>query len=554
VIVEEARSIDLQRRFIASAEQAQNHAIDYCRRRAIPGLRGSVAVRPARAAALRAGQHIRLDIDPEPGGLRLEKVCRILRIERPATGPVTLDVEGERTLAPVAFVEPTLPSDPAELTVPDIVHARLFEVPPPLAGDLDFHLGILAERPGDVVTDCTVLYDTDDETDATFPPLGAHRAYALRARLTQSYGSAPGDPVELEIEVLSPRDRELVSVNPGLVAARNDTLLLIAFGSVDTSGGGYRLPYEIFSISEFVSTGPNLLQVAALRARLGTAPLAHAINAECWVIPRETLPIYTHRDFPGKAGSAALSYFKLQPSTFFAVRPLADVAVRSFRFDSSRVYAPQITITGPANDAGKDYVSLATGGSLTFTGNVADLDGNLVAVRIHRANPDGSQDTLMERNLAPTAAMSFSQPATFAQDGNSIVTIQAEDSSLRVVQRQVRVLVGTAISGKLLPPTGSVSVSEEYYDDPGYFSYNIFYDFYYPEAEPGGSDLRIDWFFTDKGVSYVSPTTTGYSTGFAPVSGNYPEESFAYTRRFWARCRDANSVYTNSDWVFFDVE
>lgn len=551
VIVEEARSIDLERKFIGRAEQAQNHAIEYSRRRAIPGLRGSVTVRPARAASLRVGQHIRLDIDPEPGGLRLEKVCRILRIERPATGPVTLDVEGERTLAPVAFIEPTIPEGPVAQPVPDIAHARLFEVSPPLAGDADFHVGILAERPGDIVTDCTVLYDTADETDSLYPPLGAHRAYALRARLNEAYGAVSSDLVELEIELLGTRDRELVATNPGLVAARNDTLLMIVFKPVDTGGGGYRLPYEIFSVNEITTPANNLLNVSAFRQRLGTAPLAHAIGAEVWFIPRETLPIYTHRDFPSKASNGELAYFKLQPSSFFAVRPLDDVVARSFRFDSVRAYAPQIAITSPVNDAGKDYVTLPTNGSLTIAGTVTDADSNLIAIRIYRSNPDGSQETLLDRNLTPTSTTTLSLPVSFPSDGNCVLTIQAEDSSARIVQKQIVVIVGAAVSGRLsIPRKDEIFIEEDNDAETGIYYQSVAYSFSYPDAAPVGSNIVLDLRLGD--YTQSQPPASNFQTSASPLTGSFYEITNAYNLRYFLRARDLNSIYTPSDWVFYE--
>jgi hypothetical protein len=551
-VLGESRSIDLERRFIARADQAKNHCIEVCRRLSLPGLIGTISVRQPRAALVRPGQHVRLDIDPEPGGLRLEQVCRVHSINRSATGSASIHVESERTLAPVAFVEPTIPEGPIDQTVPDITHVRLFEVPPPLVDGRDFHVGILAERPGALVTECASLYDTEDDTDSTFPPLGAHRAYAVRARLTDSYGASSTGLAELEIEVLSPFDRELIAQNPGLVAARDDTLLLIAFSAPDTSGGGYRLPYEIFSISELVSTGPNFLNVTALRKRIGTAPIAHAINTECWIIPRQSLPIYTHQDFKPKASNAALCYFKLQPATFFAVRPLADVAVRSFKFDTTRAYAPKITINTPVNDAGKDYVSLATNGSLTFSGEVVDLDGNLVAVRIFRTNPDASQQMLFSRSLTGVGSTSFSQAGTFPVDGNSIITFEAEDSNQRVVQKQMRIAVGAAISGKLSAPKNDGMYFLYNYDyDLQVYLYDIQFHYAYPETSPLGSNLRIQAIITDTGITDITGYPINY-TGTPPGMATFysqPELSM----RVWARTIDLNAIYTASDWVFWDT-
>ncbi len=540
VMIGDNRSLDLESRFIVRAEQAKNHAIETGRRLAIPGLSGQVPARQSRTSTIRPGEHIRLDIDPEPGGLRLEQVCRVLSVSRSPLGPATIRVESERTLAPVAYVEPVAPENPIANTVPEIANARLFEVPPPLAEGEEFFIGVLAERPGDIVTDCAICYDTADETDSAFPQIGSHRNYALRGRLNAAYASNATGTVS--VEILGARDREIIAENPDQVGARDDTLLMIVFGAAITSPT-YRLPLEVFSVVESVSAGTNLINVTAFRRRAGTEPLAHAVNAEVWFIRRDLLPLYRHRDFKARSLSAESCFFKLQPSSFLAVRPLADVTAREFQFDGVRVFAPVINLTTPVNDAGKEYVSVSLNGSVDFTGSVTDSDGNLQSVKIVATTNNSPEEVLLERAFSEGQNFTLGFSVSCPTEGNKIVTIRATDSTQRQVEKRVHLLVGSVATNKLaLPVLDSLTVEEE--EDSGSFtgSYYMVALFSCPELPPGANvviDYAVHWGWTPP---------TSYSTSAGP-SGQVEGYYSPAVMPIWARSRDTTSTYQPSDWT-----
>lgn len=446
----ENRIQSLRRNYITRADQAYNHAVDMGRRFSLPGMDGKLTLRPAKGAALRPGNHVRIDIDPEPGGVQLQQVCRVKSITRPAKGSAKLSVEIEPTLTPILYTPPVTPPVNPAITVPAIEHYRFFEMPPPLADGSDFGVGVLASRPDALITDLAVMYDPDDDSASTFPPLGSHRSFALKGRLTAAYGTAATGPVS--VEIIASHADIAIDDNPGDVAARNDELLMLVFGAPDTSGGGYIQPLEIFSVSEIVSTGSYLFGITALRSRQGTPIGAHAVNDEVWFIRRANLPWYRHKDFETKARAGASCFFKLQPSTYLATRDIADCDPIEFRFGSSRVYAPIITIETPVYDDGQIYASVLTNHSLIISGSVADRDSNLVRIQVLKRF-DGNETISMDRSLPGVASATFSQRIRFEDAGLNVVIVRATDSSGYTVETWLNVNAGTT------PSTNTLSVA-----------------------------------------------------------------------------------------------
>lgn len=440
---------NISRPYIMRRAQAKAYLQQYARRRAIPGMAGTLPDRQQIPGNLRPGDRLRADIELQPGGLELEQVFRINSVTRPYSGVPQMQVAAERTLVPVPFTPGEAPPPQEEVTVVDIEHAAFFELPPQLSDGGEYALGVLTERPHTLVTECGVYYDPANDTSATFPQLGSHRSFALRAELS---ASATDTAATIALSLLSPLSREIIASDPGPVAARNNELLLII---IHAPADG-RTVFEICSIDALVATGDDAITATVLRGRCGTAPVAHDSATEAWMISRESLSWYRHNDFPTRGANGRTCYLRLQPSTDTAARPLEDCAARPFVFDSLRAFAPVITVTTPATTS----VGVEVNQALACIGTVTDADANLVSVTIMRVQGAGTLETvILDRTFSPTALFTWNIPAIgFGIEGTAAIVIRAQDSTRRTIEKRINVVVGAAGSGgeldtdKISPP------------------------------------------------------------------------------------------------------
>lgn len=326
----------LQRPDICRSRQAFDHAHRYGRRFAVPGSKGEIPVRRVKAENLKPGQHLRLDIDPEPGGAQLQQVCRLLSITRPQLSSVTLRVEIEPTLQPVAFTATIVPDiPPPPVAVPDVQFARFFEVPIGLVSG-NYAVGVLACRPSGLVVDYLVYYDRN--LSGAFPQIGGSRSYALRGKLNQGLAADFAGPVV--VDLIDRLNREIIGQDPGDAAARDDALLMIVLkvagnGQIQADGNG-KAWIEISSCEAFVASAANQVSVTALRGRQGTLGRQFVAGDEVWFIRRDALTAVEHADFQKIAAEQAIAYFKLQPGTQGDQRPLEDCALWPFSFALNR--------------------------------------------------------------------------------------------------------------------------------------------------------------------------------------------------------------------------
>jgi hypothetical protein len=336
---------------IVRSGQALAYAQRIGSRLAIPGAEGKLTVRPEKALNLRPGQHVRVDIDAEPGGAERRKVCRITKITRTVGRDTVLEVETERQTDAVLFIPGTpAPDTPPAVVIPEVGHLRFFEAPHLLADNQPYRIGVLASRPDGMVTSFRVHYDNQSGGD--FPSMGNSRSYALRGRLNTAYAdTATG---ALSVEILDAINREIIGDNPGATAARDDTLLMVVMkiaGSGQIAADAQDKAWiEIFSVEEIVAATTNVVDVTALRGRLGTPQRSFLENAEVWFIPRAALTILEHADFPALAASGDPAYFKLQPSGTLGERPIEDCAQRSFNFALDRELPPTVIDDGVTPD------------------------------------------------------------------------------------------------------------------------------------------------------------------------------------------------------------
>jgi hypothetical protein len=523
-IVGDHRRATLKRPWIMRRDQAFFHVTEYGKSKGQPVIKGELTVRRVKAIGIRPGDLIRVDIDPEPGGAQVQQVFRVTERTIPQTGPIKLRIEAEMGISPIVYT-PTadLPDSPQQNEPPAIAYQRIFELPAPLAAG-GIQVGVLAERPHDLVTGVNVHYDS--ATSGSFQFLGIQETFALRGMPADGWDENSNGP--FEIELYSTRDRDMIDDDPGPTAARDNQLLMVAIhkdanGAVAEDAGGFPI-IEIYSIESLTQTGQETYAVNAFRERFGTKRRSFWTGqSECWIIPGFGLTGFGHRDFAVLQNLLQTGYFRLQPFSLFAQRELSGCADISFKFPSSLAYAPQVSFTAPAS-ANLQYS--APPGNVSFVGSVTDADGNFTHFSLLRRAADGTEETLFSAPLNPTSLYNFERTVNFADPGSFTLIARAQDTTGRITDSEIAVEVDQ--------PAGKVAT---------------------PSITPSGGFIR-----TSRSVS-ITCATAGAAIEYAKVTVGNPAPStgwIAYAGSFtvypetrvWARA--TASGLTDSDYARAD--
>jgi hypothetical protein len=455
-IVGDHRRETLKRPWIMRREQAFFHVTEYGKFKGQPAPTGQLTVRRTKALVTRPGDLIRVDIDPEPGGVQVQQVFRVTERTLTPTGPVRLRITAEAGISPVIYTPAAdLPDTPQQTEPPAIANARIFELPAPLSGG-GLAVGVLAERPADLVTGLNVFYDSS--AGGLFQFLGTQDTFALRGAPSDEWTAASEGP--FEVELYSTRDIGLIDDDPGDTAARDNKLLMVCLqreqnGAIAQDADGFAM-LEIYSIRSFQQIGQETYQVSAYRGRFGTKKRAFGGGiSECWIIPGFGLRAHRHRDFSVLQAVQQGGYFRLQPFTIFAQRDLADCANIPFAFSAALAYAPQVAFTEPATGS-VQYGSPP--GNVTFRGTVLDSDGNLTHFSLLRRAADGSEVTVFSIPLNPTSRYDFEQVVNFGSSGNFTVIARAQDATGQVADATVSIQIDQG-AGKVATPVINPSVA-----------------------------------------------------------------------------------------------
>jgi hypothetical protein len=548
---------------IVRSAQAETQARYNGRLRALPGCDYTAPVRAAVVADWLPGSHCILDIDPVPGGTQLLQVCRINSIDRPVHGSATLELSAERTLTPLAYTPADEPGGDPTPDVPPVAVARFVELSPQASDGDDGALAILAQRPGEMVTDLLVYYDAIDDNSSTYPQVLRTRAYALRCDLDQSID---GTDTAIVLNMVGALNREIVESSPGVVAARNNSLLLFLIGPLDETGGIYNRPVEIISIIDIAAVDTDQLDLNVLRARLGTAAGSYAVGTEAWVVARSDLAWFRHADFDLKISTGQLCYFKLQPATAVRALGLDEITPASFRFNSVRAFAPVITTTTPEVDSGETFTSCAIAERLTVTGSITDIDSNLVALSIVSVI-DGYETVLLSKNYGGEKLAVYASDFTPPAAGIYQIIIRATDSTGRTTEAVHEIHCALSSSPRCAEPTfEEITTSYEYSAGGDGGSYPWYDDFHVTircataAVNSGASStIKLQYARVPIGTPVEAVTWTDHTvnvnrvefsgrTGY--MSGGQYVENLSY--RVWARAVDTTSTLADSYPVYFD--
>ena len=414
----------LQRPHVTRRDQAIALAQETLRTLGRPQLTATLSVRREHARAIRPGDWVLVDIDPEPNGASLGQFFTVAQRSVPVRGPIELKLEADETLTATPYTASITPATPPAESVPAIAYAWIVEAPPRLVGMPDAVM-VLAHRPSALVVGAQVWFDTD--SGGAFAELGTQQSFAalltLRSNVSASATTLPvaGDTTQPDIGRLLEQ--------PGDLGAADDRLLAIVLqpdavdtGYVGEDGDGY-YKLEVCSISATAQvTGGWDLTV--LRGRQGTTGRAFtSATAWVWVIPRAGLVGFSHALFEAlrnnrRGGTTpAFGQFKLQPYTYFLTRDLDDCSVIGVRFAGKRLGAPEFALTTPGDWAvaisGTYPLSQAVAGTWT------DTDANLVSCQAWLVSGADTVQVLDE-TFAPTGSravdftVGLGTPASYA--------------------------------------------------------------------------------------------------------------------------------------------
>ena len=404
---------------IVDRDQARAYAAERARTLAEGESKGSFDVRRPRARwaagdALQAGDNFNLDWLP----YELDQVSRITRITEPYRGQtVSISYVAERGIYPAAYVPPANLQPTLGSTKPmPVVDVRILELTTQLAGTpLGIQIALLAKRPRSEHLGNTAVkargviglnfYSSPD--GSSYSVLGQQNTWAIRGTLRSGVTAGAG-PSTIEI-TLDADNLDLDRLAAQATDDQADDRLLLVLGD------------EVMSIGAIAVSGSDR-DLTCLRARQGTIAGTGSIGDEVWLIYRDELVRYTHRQFIEDTDR----HFKAQPYTASATLDLADADAIEYHFRDREDELPVIVIdTIPSG--------MRVGNSYNISGDISDVNGDLVRYQVQAARiVSGVVDaefTILSGDIPPDerAFFAFKAPIVWPQDGTWRIIARAWD-------------------------------------------------------------------------------------------------------------------------------
>lgn len=459
-VLGQVRSQTLDRPWICRPQQAMIHGRETLRVIGHAKMTGTLEVRREIGRAIRAGDYVLVDIDLEPGGTAIYQFFRVTQRKLNPTGPVTLSVFADNTLAPIPWHDTSSPVMVATPAVPPITSFRVLEVPTVLSGQRGAII-VLAQRPNNIIIGNNVYFDTDPA--GTFSLLGSAGNFAAKATLHTAV-AATDAALDVDVDV-SQVDAEYFTQQYTDLEAADDTMLAFIVstvsggaesGQVDESAGFQIV--EICSVSAQSLTSAGRYSLTVLRGRKNTVATAFTTaNTEVWLIPAALLTYFTFAPFDTIRANRLLgttpdhAQFRFCPYTFASALALADATSHAFRFPLNSASAPSLTLTSPG------WILTYTGVttfpfSINVKGSWNDPDGNLVQHRILlRLSSESSDRVLVNQVFIPTTTKAFNTYAQIDKPGTWAIKLIARDATNLVTERDIAVNVSGTGGAKCAP-------------------------------------------------------------------------------------------------------
>jgi len=488
-VLKSVREMNLDRPYICRQTQALNHGHETLRVIGHAQLTGTLKVRREFARNCKAGGYVLLDVDIEPNNFTVYQFFRITKRTIPMTGPMTLDIMADNTLAAIPWPSASAPVFAATSTVPAITNFRILEVPTILSGSKGAIIA-LCQRPSALVIGCQIFFDTS--TGGTFPLLGAFTGFAAKGVLQANVAAGDGT-VSVTVDTTQV-DAAYFTNSYSANDAANDTMLAFLVQVVPSGGdagevaesGGFQI-MEICSVSTMTLVSAGQYTLTVLRGRQNTAPQAFtAAHSEVWLIPRANVSAFTNSLFDQIRANRiagltpAYAQFRLCPYTFEAQLPLASASNEQFHFPLNSASAPTLTLTAPASYAPTIAGVTSWPTIVQVTGTWSDPDGNLVELMVRlRKSTDTSDRVISDVTFAPCTSQALNSYVQIEQPGAYTLKLLARDATNLTTERDIIITVsGTGAAKCALPQfldVNGVPILNDYEylgsaNDPGYYS------------------------------------------------------------------------------------
>ena len=409
-----------------------------------------VSVRRELARTCQAGSYVLLDIDIEPNANSFYGFFRVLERKIPATGPMTLKLVAENTLAPIPYNSGAAQTLVQGQSAPAATNYRVAEVPTILGGQRG-SVVTLVQRPSSLVSGCQVYFDTS--SGGTFPLLGSFRGFAARGKIGANVSSTASS-INVVIDPAQP-DANFFTFQQSTLEQLNDTMLCFLIQPVPGGGAGYTqiaetssaAIMEICSVSSTSLVSSGIYALSILRGRQGTSPSAFTFDGtagdeiEVWLIPKANVTAFWNSQFDTlralrAAGTVTPGLFKFSPYTYMSVYPVSAAASVPFDFPAESNTAPVFNLTSPA------WSNTVTGITswpylARVQGNWNDPDGNLINVTTYLVTPSGSHVLLSNRTFAPTFSFGYDQTLKLDTPGSYTLKIYGRDATNQTVERDI---------------------------------------------------------------------------------------------------------------------
>jgi len=466
----------VDRPWIARQAQAILHGRETLRVIGHAQMTGELEVRREIGRSIRAGDYVLVDVDLEPDANTLYQFFRVTQRKIPPTGPITLSVFADNTLAPVPWNGSTAPVTVSEPVVPPVTNWRVIEAPFLLSGEVGA-IVVLAQRPNNLITSMAIYLDTNPA--GTFSLLGIQNNFAAQATLLQAV--AVGDTtLQLAVD-LTQVDADYLTQQYSANDAVNDVMLAIlvdvsgaaAAGGQVVESGGYGI-LEICSVSVSALVNPPLAgaggdtiggvggdtvagvadsntgyyNLTVLRGRKNTAPTAFATaTTEVWLVPAALLSFFTANIFDQIRANRLLGLtpneiqLRFCPATFVDALALSAATSEAFQFPLNSASVPSLTLTKPATFA-QNLISATLPVTLKVAGFWATQDNALVKIQVLiRLATDTADRVVISENFAGTGKKTFATAVQFDHAGSWTVKLIAQEATGIIVERDIAVTV-----------------------------------------------------------------------------------------------------------------
>lgn len=438
----------LDRPHVTSATQAAEIAADAVRKAAQPIGSVELSVRRPFAVDFHPGARVRVDLDPEPGGVGLASTCVVEELREPPVGPIAVRLRPD-PLVPVApYVPSWVPVNPQASSCPPIVADKAVVIPLPATVWQTPSVAVVATRPRADVIGFRILFSPDG-TDYT--DLGSQPGFAARVVLTAALGDeADAASLALTDGETGP-DAYLSGRYPGTEpgAAADQLLLVLALidgdGRVAISGP---LPVmEICSIqTRSVTPGGAVWDLK--RARLGTGPRAWPNGTVGWILPRESLIPRTHEAIRAMVRTGDIGRVIMVAYNIDAEDETVPAPLRTFMMPPGSNLAPVITWIAPSESSGQTD----SAGQFTAQISITDGDGDLMEVSATLIAGDGSRTDYQVERLAGVGSHVREIPVK-VEPGTYTLAVTASDRANSPVTSSRTIFRPPSAGQVLLPPT-----------------------------------------------------------------------------------------------------